>query len=60
MKHIERHIHRGGQVREFKSKTLKQLPPHSSEIKFQNCAGRAWHPEHTEKQAGKGERTDAD
>lgn len=26
MKHIERHIHRGGQVREFKSKTLKQLP----------------------------------
>ena len=34
MKHIERHIHRGGQVREFKSKTFKQSTPHSSEIKF--------------------------
>uniref|UniRef100_A0A8C6D0A1 Uncharacterized protein n=1 Tax=Moschus moschiferus TaxID=68415 RepID=A0A8C6D0A1_MOSMO len=34
MKHIERYIHRGEQVREFKSKTFKQLPQHSSEIKF--------------------------
>ena len=35
MKHIERHIHRGGRVREFKSKTFKRSPPpHSSEIKF--------------------------
>uniref|UniRef100_A0A8C3W596 Uncharacterized protein n=1 Tax=Catagonus wagneri TaxID=51154 RepID=A0A8C3W596_9CETA len=34
LKHIERHIHRAGQVREFKNKTFKQLPTCPSEIKF--------------------------
>lgn len=34
MRHIERHIHRAGKVREFKNKTFRQIPTCPSEIKF--------------------------